>query len=125
MKKTVYWVSRHTLSPAQLLAITDLHGTDVKIVSESVVLRSVEGLADYIRSHPDGFVYAVAGAPHYLEAALSGLSFGVFENHPERRLDGTFGLSAVYHVVDGSLKKIWENPDPMSDEGERLAPMVR
>lgn len=121
--KTVYWVSRHDLSPAQLVAIVALHG-DVQIVKDPVVFTTVDGLADYIREREDGFVYAVAGAPHYLAAALVGLRFGVFENYPQRRQDGSFGLSAVYHV-DGKLQKVWSNSDPMSDVGEALAPVAR
>jgi len=119
----VYWVSRHDLSPAQDSAIRDLHGEDAEVVKDPVVFSSVEGLADYIGSH-DGFVYAVAGAPHYLHAALESCKFGVFENHPARRQDGTFGLAAVYHV-EGSLKKVWVNPDPASDQGEALIPVAR
>lgn len=121
--KKVYWVSRHDLSPAQVQAITTLHG-EVQIVKDPVVFASVDGLADYIREHEDGFVYAVAGAPHYLHAALTGLRFGVFENHPQRRQDGTFGLASVYHV-DGTLQKVWSNPDPLSDVGEALIPVAR
>ena len=120
----VYWVSRHDLSPAQVSAIRDLHGEDVEVVKDPVVFNTTEGLANYILDHSDGFVYAVAGAPHYLVAALAGLRFGVFENHPQKREDGIFGLAAVYHV-DGSLKKVWVNPDPASDKGEVLIPVVR
>jgi hypothetical protein len=121
----VYWLSRHDLSPAQQQAIRDLHGEDVEVVKDPVVLKNTEGLADYIRSHSDGFVYAVAGAPHYLYAALTGCRFGVFENHPGKRQDGTFGLAAVYHVGDGKLQKVWINPDPQSDKGEALIPVAR
>src|SRR3989344_3849424 len=120
----VYWLSRHNLTLAQKQAICDLHGGVVEIVTDSVVFTAFEELVDYIRSHPDGFVYAVAGAPHYIKAAFSGLRFGVFENHPQKRQDGTFGLAAVYHV-GGSLKKVWVNPDPTSDKGEALIPVVR
>lgn len=119
----VYWVSRHDLSPAQMQAIKALHGEDVQVVKEAMVFDNTEGLADYIRNHADGFVYAVAGAPHYLAAALAGFRFGVFENHPAKRQDGSFGLKAVYHV-DGSLKKVWVNPDPLSDSGEALSPII-
>ena len=93
-------------------------------MQDPVVFLNTDGLADYIRNRPDSFVYAVAGAPHYITAALAGLRFGVFENHPQKRQDGTFGLAAVYHV-DGSLKKVWVNPDPTSDEGEALIPVAR
>lgn len=121
----IYWLSRHDLSPAQHAAIRDLHGEDAEVVKDPVVFSNTDGLADYIRSHSDGFVYAVAGAPHYLAAALAGLHFGVFENHPQKRQDGTFGLAAVYHVGDGKLVKVWVNPDPMSDKGEALIPGAR
>lgn len=123
----VYWLSRHDLSPAQLQAIKDLHGADVEIVKDPVVFANIVGLADYIMGHRDGFIYAVAGAPHYLMAALTGLSFGVFENHPAKRTDGTFGLAAVHHV-DGPqsvLKTVWVNHDPASDQGEALIPVSR
>ena len=142
----IYWLSRHDLSPAQMSAIRDLHGEDAEVVKDPVVFSNTDGLADYIRSHADGFVYAVAGAPHYIAAALVGLRFGVFENHPQKRQDGSFGLAAVYHVdveivhhdgrvcdylpltrasIRGSLKKVWVNPDPMSDRGEALIPVAR
>jgi len=121
----VFWTSRHDLSPAQVSAIHALHGEDAEVVKDSVVFSNTDGLADYIRNHADSFVYAVAGAPHYLTAALAGLRFGVFENHPQKRQDGSFGLAAVYHVGSGSLKKVWVNPDPTSDRGEALQPIAR
>lgn len=93
-------------------------------MKDPVVFSNTDGLADYIRNHTDGFVYAVAGAPHYITAALAGLHFGVFENHPQKRQDGSFGLAAVYHV-SGMLQKVWSNPDPQSDEGEFLSPSRR
>ncbi len=120
----VFWTSRHDLSPAQVSAIRALHGDDAEVVKDPVVFSNTDGLADYIRNHADSFVYAVAGAPHYITAALAGLKFGVFENHPQKRQDGSFGLAAVYHV-DGSLKKVWVNPDPTSDKGEALIPVAR
>ena len=120
----VFWISRHDLSPAQILAIRVFHGEDVEIVKDPVVFSKPTDLADYIRNHPDSFVYAVAAAPHYIVAALEGCRFGVFENHPEKRQDGSFGLAAVYHMV-GSFKKVWVNPDPMSDKGEALIPIAR
>jgi hypothetical protein len=119
----VLWISRHDLSAAQVSAIRAIHGADVDIKKDPAVLTNSEGLADYIHKNPDAFVYAVAGAPHYIAAALAGLRFGVFENHPAKRADGSFGLAAVYHVVDGSLKKVWVNSDPMSDTGEALMPV--
>ena len=120
----IYWLSRHDLSPSQVSAIRSLHGEDVEIMKDPVVFSNTDGLADYIRSHCfDGFVYAVAGAPHYIAAALAGFPFGVFENHPQKRQDGTFGLAAVYHV-EGKLEKVWVNPDPTSDQGEALIPVV-
>lgn len=132
---TIRWLSRHDLSPAQLRAIRDLHGEAAEVVKEPVVFTTTEGLADYIREHVGDFVYAVAGAPHYLHAALSGCRFGVFENHPQKRQDGMFGLAAVYHVIPeplaghsgigGHIAKVWSNPDPTSDQGEVLIPVNR
>lgn len=122
--KKVYWVSRHDLSMAQVQALSDLHGDTAEIIKDPAVFNSTNGLCDYIRKHKDGFVYAVAGAPHYIAATLAGLRFGVFENHPKKREDGSFGLAAVYHV-DGSLKKVWVNSDPMSDRGEALVKVAR
>lgn len=121
--KKVYWLSRHELSAAQKSAIQCLHG-DTEIVKDPVTFASMDSLAEYIKSH-DGFVYAVAGAPHYLAAALAGLSFGVFENHPQKRQDGSFGLAAVYHINAGKIEKVWINPDPASDNGEALIPVAR
>ena len=122
----IRWLSRHDLSPAQQRAIRDLHWWCVGAVKDPVVFRDHEGLARYIREHADDFVYVVAGAPHYLHAALGGCRFGVFETHPAKRQDGVFGLSAVYWVnypEAGKLVKVWENPDPMSDQGETLIPI--
>lgn len=121
----IYWLSRHELSPAQRQAIRDLHSEDAEVVKDQVTLNGPEALVDYILQHSDGFVYAVAAAPHYIAAALVGCRFGVFENYPGKRLDGNFGLAAVYHVGDGMLKKVWVNPNPESDEGEALVPTSR
>ena len=120
----VRWLSRHDLSPAQKSAIRALHG-DVEVVKDPVTFKAESDLAEYIRQHSEDFVYAVAGAPHYLYAALEGCRFGVFANHPKKRQDGTFGLAAVYHVDRGKIKKVWVNPDPESDEGESLIPVSR
>lgn len=117
--KKIYWVSRHDLSPGQRAAVRSIHG-EVEIIKDPVVFTDYQGLAEYIRTHSDGFVYAVAGAVHLLAAALAGLNFGIFENHPQKRQDGSFGLAAVYHVIDGKLMRVWVNPDPLSDEGETL-----
>jgi hypothetical protein len=124
----VYWVSRHDLSPAQQSALRSLHGEDVEVIKDPQTFMGAEGLAEYIRQHDDGFVYAVAGAVHYIVAALRGLQFGIFENHPQKRVDGTFGLAAVYWVNYpewGEITKVWVNPDPMRDEGEPLVPVLR
>ena len=102
-----------------------LHGADVEVVKDPVVFQDHEGLANYIRQHSDAFVYAVAGAPHYLQAALSGLGFGIFENHPGKRQDGQFGLAKVWHVADFKLELVWVNPNPESDNGEALIPVAR
>ncbi|KKW14247.1 MAG: hypothetical protein UY53_C0002G0036 [Parcubacteria group bacterium GW2011_GWA2_50_10] len=82
----VYWLSRHELSPGQIQALRDLHGADVEVVREPVVFQTAESLADFIRQHPDGFVYAVAGAPHYRRVAtgLAATSPG-FGKTPTRR----------------------------------------
>lgn len=120
--KKVYWLSRHELSAAQKQAIRDLHG-DVEIVKDPVTFKEMNSLGEYIKSC-DGFVYAVGGAHHYLAAALDGLSFGVFENHPQKRQDGMFGLAAVYHIRDEKIQKVWINTDPASDTGEALIPVA-
>lgn len=137
--KKMYWVSRHNLSPAQRRAIEDLHG-EVYIIHDPVTFSDYTGLAEYIDRHPDGFVYAVAGASHYLHAMANNCKFGVFENHHEKRADGQFGLSAVYHtgsrwwnqydcpseaVETPTFSKVWNNPDPDSDSGETLIPVRR
>lgn len=137
----IHWVSRHPLSPGQRQAILNLHG-DVEIIHDPVTFDGMTGLADYISQHSDSFVYAVATAAHYLYAASKTLEFGVFENHPARRLDGQFGLSAVYHCrnywrqnpasyTDGAgavvseIERVWENSDPNSDQGDTLIPIQR
>src|SRR3989344_1745550 len=100
----VYWVSRHDLSPAQRRAIRDIHGEAAEVVKDAVTFTADDGLAEYIRHHADGFVYAVAGQSHTLIACCDCLMFGVFVNHPEKRQDGQFGLAAVYHVgPEGSV----------------------
>lgn len=122
----IYWASRHDLSSAQNQAIIDLHGK-VKIVKDPAKFDGDEGLADYIREHNDGFVYAVASGVHYLTAGLSGLPFGIFTNHPDKRADGKFGLASV-HWVNSPVKgitRVWVNPDPASDYGEALIPVAR
>ena len=95
----VYWVSRHELSPAQRRALEDLH-KNLTVIHDPQVFGAPDGLLNYIKKS-DGFVYAVAGAAHYLTAALAGARFGIFENDPAKRANGSFGLSAVYHVADG------------------------
>ncbi|MAG11722.1 MAG: hypothetical protein CMI52_02845 [Parcubacteria group bacterium] len=78
----VFWISRHELSPAQTQAILDLHG-DVQVERQALVFDQVDGLKSFIETvGKDDFVYAVAGAPHYLSAALSGCEFGFFLNPP-------------------------------------------
>lgn len=119
----IYWLSRHDLSPAQQRAIRDLHGENVEIVKDPRTLEDLEGLANYIREHDDGFVYAVVPAHMAIHAALEGYSFGLFANHPQKRADGSFGLAAVYWVGEGRITQVWVNPDPMSDEGEPLVPV--
>lgn len=125
MPNKVYFVTRHEASPGQVNALKALHGQDVELLLDPHVFQGVDGLEKYIREHADGFVYAVAGAPHYLHAALHGAEFGVFENHPGKRLDGQFGLAAVYQVRGGQLEKVFTNSDPGSDFGEALIPVER
>ena len=114
----IYWVSRHELSPAQLQAIKELHGHDAEIIHDPVEFGRFDELAGYIDCRPAGFVYVVAGGPHYIHAALSSRCFGIFENHSKKRADGMLGLRAVYHVKSGKIRKVWENINPESDEGE-------
>ena len=121
----VLWLSMHDLSEGQLVAIRVLHGENVEIVKDPVVFQDHKGLANYVRQHSEAFVYAVAGVPHYLYAALGGLQFGVFENHPAKRQDGTFGLAKVWHTANLQLELVWVNPDPESDNGEPLVPVAR
>lgn len=123
MAERVYWVSRHALSPAQVNALKILHGENVTIIHETVQFTSDDGLAEYIWSHLDGLVYAVAGAQHYLTAAAEGLRFGVMANHPGKRRDGQFGLAGVYWWRLGEFLQVWSNPDPDSDSGESLLPV--
>lgn len=133
--KKIMWVSRHPLSPAQVSAITTLHGADVDIVHNPAVFDDFTGLTDLIRQNRDSFVYAVAGAAHYLHAAANGCDFGVFENDPARRHDGQFGLKAVYHCIqvsiDGAysgtpqLTQVWVNDNPSDDNGDSLDPVGR
>lgn len=135
MKKKIMWVSRHPLSLAQKTAITTLHGADVVITHNPVVFDGFTGLTDLIRQNRDYFIYAVAGAAHYLHAAANGCDFGVFENDPIRRQDGQFGLKAVYHClqisIDGAysgtpqLTQVWINDNPDGDNGDSLAPVRR
>lgn len=121
----ILWISRHDLSAAQLQAIKELHGEDAIVTKDSVVFNGITDLETCIKNHADSFVYVVAGAAHYLHAAFTGCTFGIFENHPQKRQDGSFGLSAVYHVGDSKIFKAWQNPDPLSDEGETLIPVIR
>jgi len=121
--KKVFWVSRHQLSPAQKQAISDLHGSDCQIEHLTIQFDSMLGLAEFISTHPRDIIYAVAGAPHYLAAALSGLKFGVFENHPQKRQDGVFGLKSVYWVRNYEIREVWRNSNPLSDNGEMLMPV--
>lgn len=109
-------------------AIRDLHGADAEVVKDPVTLKGDDGLADYVREQSDGFVYAVAGASHYLAAGLAGLRFGVMANHPAKRMDGSFGLASVYwanYPVAGKGQTVWLNPDPTSDTGEALIPVTQ
>ncbi|OGF82438.1 hypothetical protein A3B18_03800 [Candidatus Giovannonibacteria bacterium RIFCSPLOWO2_01_FULL_46_13] len=143
--KKVIWLSRHDLSAAQVKALRELHGEDAEIVKESPSLNGPEGLLDFIEKtdkagYGNTFVYAVAAAVHYISATIRGKPFGIFENHPQKRMDGSFGLAAVYWVNvnrnypctdermpagHDSLRKVWVNPDPMTDFGETLIPVVR
>jgi len=119
----VYWVSRHPLSPAQQQAIKDLHGDDVEVVHNPVSFTDETGLSEFIKAHQDGFVYAVAGGQHYIEAALAGCRFGIFSISPQRRADGVFGLEAVYYINHCRQFRVWVDPDPSGDAGDVLAPV--
>lgn len=125
MFQKVYWISRHDLSFGQMSAIKALHGEDAEVIKDSATLVGLDGLVQYVQSHLDGFVYAVAPFTQTIAAALAGCEFGMFENHPAKRVDGSFGLAAVYHIRNGQITKVWSNPDPMADEGEVLAPIAR
>jgi len=120
----VYWLSRHELSPAQRRAIADIHGEDAEVVQEPVSFANERGLLEFCQSHNGSWVYAVASGVHYLRAALAGCRFGIFENWPAKRADGQFGLASVYHVDGGHMMKVWQNPDPNSDNGEPLVPVA-
>ena len=81
----VYWVSRHDMSPAQLLAVRYMHGEDTEVLKDSVTFEGPDGLQKYIETHSDGVVYAVATSAQFMWAALNGRGeFGFFENHPAR-----------------------------------------
>lgn len=121
----VYWLSRHALSPAQVSAVKLLHGDSVEIVCEAVSFTGLDGLKQAISERTDGYVYAVVPAHMSIAAALQGCAFGLFENHPAKRLDGSFGLASVYHVNDGQIQQVYQNPDPESDLGEALIPVIR
>ncbi|OGF22667.1 hypothetical protein A2Y83_01180 [Candidatus Falkowbacteria bacterium RBG_13_39_14] len=118
----VFWLSRHELSKSQIEAIQDLHGKDVEIIKRPTNFSSEKDFIETVNAYRNGFVYTVASAPMYLSAMSAGLNFGIFQNHNAQRKDGTFGLTAVYHVGNREIKKVWENPDPESDTGELLAP---
>jgi len=112
--RKVRWVSRHKLTPAQEEAFKTIHrlvwGVECKqIIEESKVFRAdnPNALADFLKSHPDEFVYVVASSHHYISAVLQGCSFGVVVNHPARRKDGTFKLRAVYHVDSCLMRRVW------------------
>lgn len=119
MSKKIYWVSRHQLTPDQMQALREIHEDDIEVIHEPVVFRELDGLTRYIQSHQDGFVYAVAGAAQMISAATQCTDqnspgepyvFGVFENDPERRADGSFGVAAVYHVQSWSFNNSnWED----------------
>lgn len=144
-----HWVSRHVLSPAQWVALETIHGPRVVVKHHAdVVFSEVDGLAKFIQAHTDGVVYAVGGAAQIACAVLAAsgppvgdddlhrVVLGIFENDPDRRSDGQFGLSAVYHVQmhvvgscgcygqrEGSFLRVWENPDPEADQGDALIPV--
>ena len=127
-ENAVYWLARHELSPAQIKAIQVLHGEDVIIVRDGEPYANLHvfrgRLATYHRQ--GGFSYFVAPAHYAIAATELGIAFGLFENHPAKRADGSFGLAAVWHFLPGhGIKKVWENPDPLSDQGEALVPNGR
>lgn len=129
----IRWLSRHQLSPAQIAALRELHGKR-GVELEQVVHDTQDfpndpkGLEEYLRAHDGDFVYVVAPAVQYLQAALAGLSFGLMVNHPGKREDGTFGLASVYWVNRpemGEVELVWTNPNPLNDCGESLVPAHR
>jgi len=113
----IYWSSQNDLSSMQLSAIHAIHGEYVIIIKDQAVISSVFDLENYIKSHSDGLVYTADSGMQYIDGALSGLRFAQFVNHTERLEDGTFGLAVVYHVHDGSPKKVWVNNNPKSNTG--------
>ena len=73
-----------------------------------------------------GYGHSSAGSSGLLaHEPRSNLAVTVFENHPQKRQDGSFGLRAVYHVNGRELRKVWENTDPLGDQGEALMPVKR
>lgn len=124
--KKVFWVSRHPLSPAQLQAIGEIWGKDVEIVHDPVIFALHEDFLSYLVSRPENsFVYAVVPAHYAVIAACEHKEFGLFENFPARRQDGTFGLAAVWHVQEGACVRRWVNPNPSADQGDVLTPVSR
>lgn len=130
MANKVYWLSRHQLSPAQQQALKDIWGEDVEVVHEDVTFDENYSLNQAIADRKDGFVYAVAPVISLIYAYAWYNDFGIFENDPKKRADGAFGLKAVwhfranedYHPEPPAINRVWENPDPSSDEGEALTP---
>jgi hypothetical protein len=105
-KKTkVYWASRHALIPEQIYAIKEIHGKDIEIIQENVVFQTNSGLRDYIRLHPDGYVYALASGIHVLTAAFSGQEFFIFEGRANAYLD----FCAIYKINDLTITRVWED----------------
>ncbi len=120
---TVIFLSRHDLSPAQIVAIKTLHGEDVMFSKQAIQFEAdPASLTSLLKSlDDDTFAYVVAPAPHLLRAQWEGCRFGLFTNHPAKRADGTFGLDRVYHVEDFP-EEVYRCPDPLSDQGATMTP---
>lgn len=119
MKNKVYWASRHALLDYQIDSIKEVHGENIRIIQENVMFQHIDGLYEYIKSHEDGYVYAVAGGIHYIFATMMlmnqsrDLEFYIFSGRPNTTLD----FSAIYKVNSKGLQKVWEDKSSYVVEG--------